>query len=91
MVIQADIAVEKTPRRSKERLRKCQRTARKQLWKWTHSVGAVQGESAAGDSQLNVGVGINSAALQVGCPAPHMQRKFGIVLFVRKCSDRHEK
>ena len=80
MAIGADVAVKKAPRTFKERLRKCQRMARKQLRKWTHISGAVQGESAAGDSQLNVGVSINSAALQVGGPPPDMQQKFGIVL-----------
>ena len=70
MAIGADIAVEKAPRRSKERLRKCQRTARKQLRKWTHISCSVRSESAAEDLQLNIGVRINSTALQVEVPAP---------------------
>ena len=82
MAIGADIAVEKAPRRPKERLRKRQGTARKQLPKWTHLGGAVRGEVAAGDLQLNIvlsmiaPLSINSAALQVGCPAPPIGGQF---------------
>ena len=86
MAIGADIAVQKAPRRSKERLRKCQRRARKQLRKWTHPGGAVRGESAAGDSQLNVPLNQNGAPLQVGCHAP---RHIADKSFVRILSSRH--
>ena len=80
MVIQADIAVEKAPRRSKERLRKCQRTVRKQLWKWTHRSCSVRSESAAEDLQLNIGFDSNSTALQVEVPARAGFEVFGDVL-----------
>ena len=88
MAIGADIAVDKARRRSKERLRKCQRRARKQLCKWTHIVGAVRSESAYVDLDFGTTSSQNGTALQVGCPAPpDMQRKIEIVLFLRKCSD----
>ena len=80
MAIGVDIAVEKAPRRSKERLGKYQRKARKQLPKWTHIGGAVRSESAYVDLDFGTTSSINGTALQVGCPAPGHAAKFGIVL-----------
>ena len=54
--------MKKVQRKIEEVSKKGQK-ARKQLQKWTHIVGAVRGESAAGDSQLNTGFSINGASL----------------------------